>query len=95
MEIVFEWDKNKAKINLRKHNVDFAEAKTVFYDPLSKIFDDEFHSNGEKREIIIGHSGKGRLLIVIFTERKQNLIRLISARTATVKERQDYEKEVR
>jgi uncharacterized protein len=95
MEIVFEWDKNKAKRNLRKHNVDFTEAKTVFYDPLSKIFHDEFHSNGEKREIIIGHSGKGRLLIVIFTERKQNLIRLISARTATIKERQDYEKEVR
>ncbi|KUG25694.1 hypothetical protein ASZ90_004475 [hydrocarbon metagenome] len=73
MEIVFEWDKNKAGNNLRKHNVDFAEAKTVFYDPLSKIFDDEFHSTDENREIMIGHSGKGRLLIVIFTERKQNL----------------------
>lgn len=64
-------------------------------DTLSRIFDDEFHSTEEKREIIIGHSGKGRLLIVIFTERKQNLIRLISARTATVKERKDYEKQVK
>jgi len=95
VEIVFEWDKKKAKVNIQKHKVDFEEAKTVFYNPLSKIFDDEVHSIKEKREIIIGHSGKGRLLVVIFTERKQNIIRLISARTATVKERKDYEENVK
>ncbi len=61
MELVFEWDKKKAEINIQKHNVDFVEAKTVFYNPLSKIFDDEFHSIKEKREIIIGYSSKGRL----------------------------------
>ncbi len=92
MELVFEWDKKKAEINLRNHKVDFKEAETVFYNPLSKIFDDEIHSVKERREIIIGHSGKGRILIVIFTERKQNLIRLISAKPATAKERKDYEK---
>ena len=77
MEIVFEWDKKKAEINNQKHNVDFEEAKTVFYNPLSRIFDDEIHSIKEKREIIIGHSSTERLLIVIFSEKKQNLGRLI------------------
>ena len=77
MEIVFEWDKKKAEINNQKHNVDFEEAKTVFYNPLSRIFDDEIHSIKEKWEIIIGHSSKERLLIVIFSEKKQNLGRLI------------------
>jgi uncharacterized protein len=91
VELIFEWDKNKAKINLSKHNVSFEEAKTVFYNPLSKIFDDEIHSIKERREIIIGHSNKGRILIVIFIEKRQGVIRLISARTVTAKERKDYE----
>jgi len=91
VELIFEWDKNKAGINFQKHKVSFNEAMTVFYNPLSKIFDDEIHSIREKREIIIGHSGNGRILIVIFTEKKQNLIRLISARAATTKERKEYE----
>jgi uncharacterized protein len=95
LEIVFEWNKKKAKINFTKHKVDFEEAKTVFYNPLSRIFDDEIHSINEKRELIIGHSSKGRLLIVIFTEKKQNLIRLISARIATNKERKEYEENVK
>jgi uncharacterized DUF497 family protein len=58
VELVFEWGKKKAGINIQKHNVDFEEAKTVFYNPLSKLFDDEIHSIKEKREIIIGHSAK-------------------------------------
>ena len=87
MELIFEWDRNKAKINAQKHKVDFEEAKTVFYNPLSKIFEDESHSVKESREIIIGQSVKGRLLLVIFTEKEQNFIRLISARKATIKER--------
>lgn len=94
MELIFEWDKNKEEINFKKHKVSFKEAMTVFYDPLSKIFDDEIHSITEKREIIIGHSNNGRIIIVIFTEKKQNLIRLISARAATTKERKDYEENI-
>ena len=91
MELIFEWDQRKAKSNIQKHNVSFEEAKTVFYNPLSKIFEDEEHSYKEKREIIIGYSSEERLIIVIFTERKQNTIRIISARTATKKEIKDYE----
>ncbi len=64
----FEWDINKAHTNLKKHAVSFDEAQTVFDDPLACIFDDEWHSFGEARELIIGHSSNNRLLIVSFTE---------------------------
>jgi uncharacterized DUF497 family protein len=57
---------------------------------LAVIFDDEAHSGNEKREIIIGHSQKNRLLLISFTERS-NTIRLISARLATRREHEDYE----
>ncbi len=95
MELVFEWNKKKAVANFNKHKVEFNEAKTVFFNPLSRIFDDEIHSINEKRELIIGHSDRGRLLIVIFTEKKQNLIRLISARIATNKERKEFEENIK
>ena len=86
----FEWDESKASANLKKHGVSFEEAKTVFNNPLAVIFDDEAHSIGEQREIIIGHSYKNQLLLVSFTERP-TAIRLISARVATLTERADYE----
>lgn len=90
MNLQFEWDDQKARLNLKKHGINFEGAKTVFSDPLAYIFDDEWHSVGEKREIIIGHDRDNRLLLVCFTERA-NKIRIISARLATKKERQDYE----
>ena len=86
----FEWDEEKAKSNRRKHGVSFEEAKTAFDDPLAAIFDDESHSTGEPREIIIGHSRQNRLLLVFFTERPQ-AIRIFSARPATRQEQADYE----
>jgi uncharacterized DUF497 family protein len=86
----FEWDESKATANLTKHDVSFEEAKTVFDNVLAVIFDDEAHSVGEKREIIIGHSQNNRLLLISFTERS-NTIRIISARLATRREREDYE----
>ncbi|MEH2000372.1 BrnT family toxin [Nostoc sp.] len=86
----FEWDESKATANLTKHDVSFEEAKTVFDNVLGVIFDDEAHSVGEKREIIIGHSQNNRLLLISFTERS-NVIRIISARLATRREREDYE----
>jgi hypothetical protein len=86
----FAWDDDKAASNLEKHGVSFEEATTVFRDPLALIFDDETHSIEEQREIIIGHSTRNRLLLVCFTERRDEL-RLFSARPATRKERQDYE----
>jgi uncharacterized DUF497 family protein len=89
----FEWDESKAAANLRKHGVSFEEAKTVFDNLLAVIFDDSAHSVGEKREIIIGHSQSNRLLLISFTERP-GAIRLISARLATRREREDYERNV-
>ena len=91
MELVFEWNRGKERINFRKHGITFNEAKTVFYDPLARIFDDVIHSIIESREIIIGHSLTKKLLLVVYLERKQNQIRIISARSATKKEKKDYE----
>ena len=85
----FEWDENKAAINLLKHQVSFEEAKTVFDDPLYVDFYDPDHSDNEERYLIIGESSRGRLLIMSYTERG-NLIRLISAREVTRSEREAY-----
>ena len=90
MDLEFEWHIDKAASNEKKHGVTFDEAMTVFADPLAVIFDDEEHSAEEPREIIVGHSAEGRLLLVSFTER-QNAVRIISARRATKRERKDYE----
>lgn len=92
MSLRFEWDKYKATHNLQKHGVSFDEASTGFRDPLARIFDDEEHSQYEAREIIIGHSATGRLLLVSFTEREINLVRIISVHPATNREWDDYEK---
>jgi hypothetical protein len=54
MELIFEWNREKEKINFQKHSITFNKAKTVFYDPLARIFDDLIHSVGESREIITG-----------------------------------------
>jgi uncharacterized protein len=89
----FEWDNNKAQVNVDKHGVSFEEAQTVFADPLAAIFDDEGHSDEESREIIVGHSIGNRLLLVCFTQRSE-VVRLISARPATKRERKDYEENV-
>ena len=86
----FEYQSSKAEANVRKHDVDFLEASTVFADPLARIFDDPDHSADESREIIVGHSMGQRLLIVSFTERGGR-VRIISARAATRRERHDYE----
>jgi len=91
MGVQFEWDRRKAASNLRKHGVSFDEASTVFRDQLAYIFDDETHSAQEHREIIIGRSTRNRLLLVCFTERAEDVVRIISARSATKMEREDYE----
>jgi uncharacterized DUF497 family protein len=91
MNFQFEWDNHKAALNIKKHGVSFDEAKTVFDDLLAYIFDDKWHSIGEPREIIIGHSKQKRLLLVFFTQRAESIIRIFSSRLATKKERRDYE----
>lgn len=90
MNLEFEWDKEKATANKKKHGVTFEEAATVFSNPLAAIFDDEIHSEDELREILVGHSNQNRLLLISFTER-EGVIRIISARRATKQERKDYE----
>jgi uncharacterized DUF497 family protein len=94
MPLVFEWDSRKAKRNLRKHGISFDEACTVFDDSLARIFPDEDHSNGEERELIIGHSILDRILVVSFTERSLDRIRIINARKATRREQRDYEENI-
>jgi uncharacterized DUF497 family protein len=86
----FEWDREKAQRNLRKHGVSFDEAVTVFYDPLSATFDDPNRSVGEQRFITIGYSARDRLLVVAHTERGVTM-RIISARRATARERRRHE----
>lgn len=82
----FEWDAAKAAANPDKHGVSFDEAMTVFYDPLAATFDDADHSRHERRELTIGYSSKGRLLVVSHVGRRGS-IRIISARRATRRER--------
>ena len=89
----FEWDETKAASGQQKHGITFEEASTVFDDPLGVIFDDEWHSDEEPREILIGQSRQNRLLLVCFTTRYE-AVRLISARPATKQERQDYEENI-
>jgi uncharacterized DUF497 family protein len=87
----FDWDDQKAASNVARHGVSFEAARTVFDNPLAVIFDDEAHSDDEERELIVGHSTDGELLIVVFTERAGGVVRIISARRATKQERRDYE----
>jgi uncharacterized DUF497 family protein len=86
----FEWDEKKAAANYEKHGVLFADAATVFNDPLYVDFYDPDHSSEEHRYLIIGTSREGRLLIVSYTERN-DVVRLISARETTSTERKVYE----
>jgi uncharacterized DUF497 family protein len=92
MSLSFEWDENKAKLNSAKHGVSFEEASTVFGDPLSLTIPDPAHSRVEDRFVILGCSHGRKLLVVVHTERGDN-IRIISARRASRKERKQYEEE--
>ncbi len=87
----FEWDRAKARSNIKKHGVNFEDAMAVFQDPLARIFPDEWHSLGERREIINGHLHDRRLVLVVFCESSEDRIRLISARSATPREKKDYD----
>ena len=90
MPLSFEWDDCKAKSNLAKHGVSFEEASTVFGDPLSLTIPDPAHSQAEDRWIVLGQSHQQKLLVVVHTERGDN-IRIISARRANRRERKSYE----
>ncbi len=88
----FIWDLNKAESNLKKHNVSFSEAESVFYDEFAIQFFDEDNSIPEDRFIMLGVSNESRVLVVCHCERDEgNSIRIISARKATKNERKFYE----
>lgn len=90
----FEWDSKKARANLRKHQVSFEEASTIFRDTLSFTYDDESHSHEERRYATLGMSDRGRILVVAHSVRGERL-RIISARESTPQERRWYEEEHR
>jgi uncharacterized DUF497 family protein len=95
----FEWDPVKARANLTKHGVSFKEAATVLADPLALTVFDAEHSQSEERWFTLGSSSEGRLLAVAhtFTATAATIarVRIISAREATPKERQEYENALR
>lgn len=87
----FEWDDSKALRNEDKHGISIAEATTVFGDPMALTIADPDHSKGEYRFLSIGRSRLGTLLVVSYTEREENHIRIISARRATKHEQKHHE----
>lgn len=90
MPLTFEWDLRKARSNFSKHGVGFEEAATIFGDPLALTIPDPDHSLMETRYITMGRAFTGKLLVVVHTERSDN-VRLISARRASRRERRYYE----
>ena len=87
----FDWDEAKARSNEQKHGVSFAEASSVFFDACALVEYDGAHSWDEERFIIMGMSERDRVLTVVYVERVQDTLRLISARRATSRERRTYE----
>lgn len=90
--ITFEWDEPKAIANLKKHQVSFEDAKSVFFDDFGIQFFDEGHSSEEDRFLLLGMSSAAKLLIVCHCEREHGaVIRIISARKATKRESAFYQ----
>jgi uncharacterized protein len=83
------WDPRKARINERGHGVRFSDAEVVLFDPLALTREDP-SARGEQRFVTIGTDALGRVLVLVYTHRDDD-IRLISARSATGKERSQYE----
>jgi uncharacterized DUF497 family protein len=92
MDIIsFEWDEKKNSANIKKHNVSFEEAKSVFYDENAKLIPDPDNSEDEERFVIIGISRKLNLLVVCHCYRvSESVIRIISARKAASNETKMY-----
>ena len=89
MHMEIEWDSDKADSNLKKHGVSFEEAATALLDPIA-LAQEDAASKGEARWVLIGMSARLRLLTVVYTLRRQDRVRLISARRATRKEAKHY-----
>ncbi len=88
--MIFDWDDTKAESNKKKHGVSFAEAATAFSDPNAiEVLDDQ-SSHKEERWILVGLSAKSHVLLVVFVEREEKIIRIISARKAVKDEINQY-----
>ena len=93
MALRFEWDPRKSIINARRHGVSFEEAESVFTDERAILRDDPDHSADEERFVLLGLSSVLRVLVVCHCYRGGgNVIRLISARRANRREREDYDR---
>lgn len=86
----FTWDRKKNIVNIKKHRIDFEEAKTVFGDENAVMIADPDHSQDEDRFVMLGFSAKLNILTVCFCERQQDEIRIFSARKANKKETKLY-----
>jgi uncharacterized DUF497 family protein len=89
-ELRFEWDPQKNLGNQRKHGIAFPEALTVFYDEEALLLPDPDHSEREDRFILLGMSARLRMLVVCHCYRREETIRIISARRAVRREREQY-----
>jgi hypothetical protein len=87
----YEWDPAKAKDNLRRHKVDFADAALALEDPLARTVHDP-DASGEERYISLGADSSRRLLVTVFTRRRKR-IRIMSSRRASRDERRHYEED--
>lgn len=96
MRYDFEWDSRKAKSNFRKHRISFERAAAIFRDPNLLSISDEEHSQSEERRLTIGLDENGTLLVLAHTFKDLTqtvcIIRIISARKATKREQEQYER---
>jgi uncharacterized DUF497 family protein len=91
IELRFSWDDKKSEANEKKHGVSFLEAQTVFFDDRALLIADPEHSDDEDRFVIIGLSTGNRALVACHCYREtETVIRLISARKASRKEKLTY-----
>ncbi len=95
-DLIFEWDPRKSRANFKKHKITFAEAESVFYDEGGLLIEDPEHSEDEDRFLLLGLSATLRELIVSHCYRQTDgIIRIISARKAKPRERQQYRLRIR
>jgi len=92
MSLIFKWDSTKASSNEKKHGVSFQEAATAFMDPFSLTIHDPDHSDEEDRFILMGRTFRDRDVVIVHTYRDDQ-IRIISARRANRREKDQYEKQ--
>ena len=91
--MIFTWDEAKNKLNKKKHGISFEEVESVFLDEHARLIRDPDHSGREDRFVLLGMSAQLKLLVVVHVYRESNeLIRIISARKATTKERKFYKR---